>query len=160
MHHTGVGIQSFYLLVTFIFYRSFLFFDYTMDVLARTRVFSSHGLSTTPCSPVSDGFDEASSERKKLSVDRERAKKCRATEEVYTLTTSLSFFASLFSCFVCFCFVSASAGGDCNESRTRGIHILEVKSLIDDIEILEEDRPRVRSARPGYVDYGVMYIHT
>jgi len=51
MHHTGVGIQSFYLLVTSSFADLFFFCfsDYTLDVLARfarTRVFL-HSLSTT-----------------------------------------------------------------------------------------------------------------
>jgi hypothetical protein len=75
MHHTGVGIQSFYLLVTLSFTDPFfLITPWTFwHVFARTRVLSSHSLSTTPCSPVSDGFDEAPAKEKSCpSIERER----------------------------------------------------------------------------------------
>jgi hypothetical protein len=126
MHHTGVGIQSFYLLVTFIFYRSFFAFLITLWTFwhalhARESFFTACRPPThSPCSPVSDGIDDVQRRKKSCpSIGRERAKTQRDSRSVYP-TTSLSSLRVCFLAFVCLFWHLLEVIA--MESRTRGVY--------------------------------------
>jgi len=113
MHHTGVGIQSFYLLVTSSFADLFFFFAFLITLWtfwhalhARESFFTACRPPThSPCSPVSDGIDDVQRRGKKLSVHRERKSENAARPKKcipdYYFAFFLASFFFLLACFVC-----------------------------------------------------------